>query len=278
MLLWMFPSAGFSHNAQLISFFLMATVGILHGANDLFIFRKSFHKSISTIQFVGMYLFFAAIVGVIIYLEPVVGINLFVLISAFHFGEEHFSWWAKEKNIPFLLWCFFYGLSIFSLLFLTHLDTLEAFLLDNQYQTTVLSWSYYFAVPILVVQVVLSLAHLFLSKITIFHFLFLQAVIGLLYVMFTLLDLVNAFAFYFIIWHSIPSIIFQLKSLELKGVQGFKIYAIKAMPFYIMSIMGIGALYLWLGKDMLALSIIVLLGAMTTIPHIAVFMYLRIWR
>ena len=121
-------------SVQIIAILAMATLGVLHGANDLWIYRRSTESQISTLNFIFLYVSMAFLIGLIVFLEPVVGVNLFVLLSAYHFGEEHFSWWKEKKNAASILWCFFYGLSIFSLLFLTHLETLEAFFQTSNYK------------------------------------------------------------------------------------------------------------------------------------------------
>lgn len=274
--LLLFPAHAQAIELQIIGLILMATIGIIHGANDLFIYRQTAHRKVSTIVFVISYLLFAVIIGIVIYLQPLVGINLFVLISAFHFGEEHFSWWYDRKTPAFLIWCFIYGLSIFSLLFLTHLETLESFLVDNNYKVSVLSWSYFLLVPILVIQSMLGLGHLFLGRVSLFKFCFLQLTLILLFFVFKNLDLLTAFAFYFVFWHSIPSVFSQVDALGLSHKQGLWLYIKKALPFYTVSLAGIIILYLWLGQDLLSLTTIVLIGAMTTIPHIVVFLYLRV--
>ncbi|KQC33020.1 beta-carotene 15,15'-monooxygenase, Brp/Blh family [Nonlabens sp. YIK11] len=262
--------------AQGAAFIAMATLGIFHGANDLLIYRRSTQQNVSALLFILLYVLFACVIGVVVYLEPVLGINLFVLLSAFHFGEEHFSWWKEQKNVAFILWCFFYGLSVFSLLFLTHLSTLEQFLEASDYAPGVLTWSTFFMIPIVVVQVVLGLAHLFLGKASLLQFLFLELSLVLLYFIFEQLDLFSSFAFYFVLWHSIPSIFSQIKVLGLSGWKGFIAYSKHAMPFYLTSIFGLFILYYFMGIALLSLTTIVLLGAMTTIPHVILFAYLKV--
>jgi Brp/Blh family beta-carotene 15,15'-monooxygenase len=100
-----------------LAYIMVVSIGILHGANDLLILStkekmdKMFRKNL--IIYVSI-----IFLCVIIYLfSPFIAILLFVLLSSYHFGEEHLG---ETINLNFLfnaVYFLAYGLFIFYLLF-----------------------------------------------------------------------------------------------------------------------------------------------------------------
>jgi Brp/Blh family beta-carotene 15,15'-monooxygenase len=253
----------------------LITLGILHGANDYLISQEQTSLQLSIWSFIAGYVLFAVLIGFLVYLNPIIGANVFVVLSAYHFGEEHFSWWTAKKIPAFHLWIFTYGLTIFGLLFLTHLDELQFYLQSVGSNGDFLKWSHLYIIPIVVIQVVIGMAFLFLGKIKWFNFVVLQLSLVLLYLIFTQLDLLQAFVFYFVFWHSLPSIISQLRLLNWSGERAFLEYFKKALPFYITTLVGLAILLWVMGNQFFGATAIIIMGAMTTLPHVVLFAFAR---
>ena len=94
------------------------TFGILHGANDLKIIAKksSFHSTTYRFKFFLLYSIIVLLGIVLFFYIPKIALFSFVLVSCYHFGEQH---WNERFNDQFNSFAFYfsYGSIIFSLLF-----------------------------------------------------------------------------------------------------------------------------------------------------------------
>ena len=80
-----------------IGMILILCIGILHGANDLKIIQKfGKTKAKKTFAYFVLYIGVVFVGGLFFYIYPQTALPLFVLISAFHFGEQH--WETRTHN------------------------------------------------------------------------------------------------------------------------------------------------------------------------------------
>ena len=104
---------------EILGFLLIFTFGILHGANDLVLISQLKNRKKHTffkilISYVGVVLISALLFTKI----PIVALTLFILVSAYHFGEQHWQDIVKDGNgIITKIFHFNYGLVILLLLF-----------------------------------------------------------------------------------------------------------------------------------------------------------------
>ncbi len=91
LLLLVEKSFGFSDSVQLVFFALgIALIGIPHGSLDHFLYLKSrgeVSQWRSMFRFLFFYLGYGLLYALLWYLNPALSIFLFILISAYHFGE-----------------------------------------------------------------------------------------------------------------------------------------------------------------------------------------------
>ncbi|WP_164549852.1 Brp/Blh family beta-carotene 15,15'-dioxygenase [Nonlabens ponticola] len=254
---------------------LVATLGLIHGANDYFILRSAGKFQIKLVSFISIYIAAGAAIALLFWGLPWVALNVFVLVSAYHFGEEHLHHWMPVKGWSGNLLAFFYGLSVFAILFIANIQELQQVLSTTIFDPTLIEWNYLALIPFLVIQAIVSFGNMILRRIKVYQFLILQLSLLVLYLFFTVFDLLQGFAFYFVFWHSVPSIISQLDDLKLKRLEGFMTYIKKALPFYLVSIAGIVMLYLLMGDTITQLSLVIILSAATTIPHVLLFAWQR---
>jgi len=228
-----------------IAFFLVITIGVLHGANDLLILskrdlskKKKFYKNLL------IYLILITLCIILFFLHAFCAIIIFIIISAFHFGEEHFSEKIKRKSILNYFYYFVYGLIVFGMLFYNSELQLKAIMIDL---VGVSFSSFEVKVTLLIsasLFLLLSIYFLFKNYISsnilikeIFYLMF-------LFLVFKTTSLIFGFAIYFILWHSVPSILNQV--LFLSGeVTKFTIinFVKKALFYWILSALGIFLLY-----------------------------------
>ena len=80
----------------IFGFALIFSFGILHGSNDLLIINKLpiKNKIGRFLRILLTYLLIIALGVILFYLLPEVALLLFIIFSAYHFGEQH--WESKE--------------------------------------------------------------------------------------------------------------------------------------------------------------------------------------
>ncbi|MDB4129916.1 Brp/Blh family beta-carotene 15,15'-dioxygenase [Flavobacteriaceae bacterium] len=122
-----FSLFGSEINQNLIAGIGILSFGILHGANDLKIIAKSRvkTKSKNSFNYLALYITIVFLGIVIFYFIPGIALLSFVVVSCYHFGEQHW-----EERLKFNKWdslyYFTYGALIFLMLFTFHYeDTTE---------------------------------------------------------------------------------------------------------------------------------------------------------
>lgn len=248
------------------------SLGILHGSNDLFVIenlnsnsqKPNFYKSLFT--YLGVVLSFVAV----FYFIPIFALAVFVIISSYHFGEQHFhnklqntqSFWSS-------LFFLFYGLLVLFLILslnpkeVIHIvQDMTGLLIASQFLNIVLLIS---ALGSISLFVVLSKTNPKLKSSIFPNVIYLILFTAL----FAVSNVVWGFASYFVLWHSIPSLKDQVNSLY--GTFNFKnflSYFKKAFPYWLASIIGM-LVVVWLFKDSKNfLSLLFAFIAAITFPHV----------
>lgn len=265
----------FSNKIQIIlGFSLIFTFGILHGANDLLLIEKNIDqkKTYNFIKSLTNYVLVIILCSLLFYFIPWFTLILFILVSAFHFGEQ--QWKELINNFPKWIWysiSFTYGLLIFMLLFIFHASEVEKIIFEiSKFQIS----------PTLIPSLFNSIGLLFLLAVGYSYFKFENLREKILTELFYLLifavifkasSLIWGFALYFILWHSIPSIIEQMNFLYGKfSLQNFISYCKSALIYWALSIIGIVSLYYIFKDQELFNAIFFSFLAAITFPHVIV--------
>ncbi len=268
--LWITSFLG--QNAQIVlGFILILSFGILHGANDIIVFKETnfLKKPISLLKLIFSYVFTILISAVLFIAIPWVALLLFVLVSGYHFGEQH--WQTLNANAPKWLTPIFkfnYGIFILLLLFVFHTEEV------NQIVFSIISID----VAFIEISYLLTFSGLTLAAFfTYFNYKSASfkknMVAELLYlVVFSILfkvgSLIWGFALYFIFWHSIPSLRDQIQFLYGKySFDNFKLYLRSAYLYWIISIAGIFILYTFLKEERIFNALFFSFLAAITFPH-----------
>ncbi len=257
-----------------LAFLGIFSFGILHGSNDLFVIEQmgkknkqnQFYKSLFT--YLGVVLSFV----VIFYSVPFLALLAFVIISGYHFGEQHFHQKVKQ-NTSVLASLFFlsYGLLILFLLFYLNLEEVILIiedmtgiqLMDELFIYALLL----FLVSSLALYIPLSNVNASLKKSAVINVFYLILFAAVFYVG----DVVWSFATYFVLWHSIPSLKDQINSLY--GVfhfNNFLKYFKKAFPYWLASILGMFVVVYLFKDSKNFLSLLFAFIAAITFPHVFV--------
>ena len=266
-------------NQSIISFILIFSFGLVHGANDIqLIQKKTLDYSVQFFSYSILLYIFIVIVGILIFFfVPKFGLLFFILFSSFHFGEQHLGMYdikSKYLIIKSILYIS-YGSTILGLLFsLQWLDThviiyeiSELFISKKIMELFFYSgFSVFF---------IISLSYKNLRK-----FLWIETVLLIfLGFFFSKASLLLSFSIYFVFWHSIPSILDQLNFLYEKDNSGKIKYLLSSMPYWIMSIVGLFGFYFYFHtKPDTFLPLFFSFLAAITFPHTIVMGWLKIYK
>jgi len=265
-----------SNDAQIIvGFILILTFGILHGANDLLLIKKIDYKEnqLSLMRTLIYYLIVVGLGAILFWIIPWLALLLFIMVSGYHFGEQ--QWQNLEKSNTFRAFEFTYGLFILLLLFLFNVQEVQEVI---QSITSVVVPENYFSIGF-AINTLLLLGFVwyfskqlleFRSRIVLETFYLFVFVI-----IFRVSSLIWGFAIYFIIWHSIPSIINQITYLNGEfNKKNFGIYIKSAFVYWMISLFGIAALYMLFKDIKLFNALFFSFLAAITFPHVLVIFML----
>lgn len=260
-----------------LAYILIITIGIFHGSNDIALIQ--FIKKGSTVQ-VNKYLFFYVLLVVLTCLTfvsfPLIALLIFIGFSCYHFGEQHFHHLLKHQSLVGQLFLASYGLLIFGLIFYFNQEDTSAVILE----LTDIKLSHYHFLVFFILSAVLSLAMGFINRdnfnegMELFRELFLILLFSLL---FKMASLIWAFAIYFIVWHSIPSLNDQIESLHGRlNIKTLLKYIQSSLLYWIISIVGlVFAYYLAEFLNIEFITLFFAFLAAITIPHVIVMYYLN---
>ena len=235
-----------------IAFFFIFTLGILHGSNDLSIVSKI--KKVATLKKLGLflsgYILVVVIAALVFYVAPKVALLFFILFSGYHFGEQHFHNIVKKNSIYRGFLFISYGLVVLFLILALNISEVSLIIQDIIGYTFDISVYYYCLLACFIVFALLGVKY-YLDQIfdfkTIVYELFLLLVF---FIVFSSSNLIWSFAIYFILWHSIPSIVEQLDYLYKEiSWKSFLKYIKKSFLVWLISIVGIGSLLFFFKDD-----------------------------
>ncbi len=268
-----------TENQSIVSFILIFTFGLIHGANDIqLIQKKTLNYSVNFfINSILLYVFIVILGILIFFYVPDFGLIFFVLFSSFHFGEQHLgSYQIDSKNIfvKIILYTS-YGSIILGLLFsLQWLDTHVIIYEISELFISKKATELYFYVAFTIFFVI-SLYYKNLRK-----FLWIETILIIfLGFFFSRASLLLSFSVYFVFWHSIPSILDQLNFLYQKDNTRKMKYFLSSLPYWIMSILGLFGFYFYFHtKPETFLPLFFSFLAAITFPHTIVMGWLKIYK
>ena len=264
-----------SHQMQMwFGFALIFTFGILHGAKDLAIIAN-INLENKALKFSKVLLYYVIMVLIgagLFYAKPLLALGLFVLVSGYHFGEQH---WIKKITVKnnFVVSTFqlLYGLLILFLIFTFHAVEVQHIVYEITSKKVPFA---FFMVGLKVISVALLLLGFWLffrskdfKNCVVKELFYLLVFI----IIFKVSNLIWGFALYFILWHSIPSMQDQIQFLygEL-NFKNLKKYFVSAFPYWIISILGICILYLLFKDQKIFNAVFFSFLASITFPHVIV--------
>jgi len=258
---------------DILGFILILSIGVIHGANDLLIIKKYTRKNSLKSQ-ISYFLFYLGLVFlgfVFFYLFPSIALLSFVLVSIYHFGEQH--WEVNTSNADFInikriYPIILHGLVFFVIVFMNNIDIVNDVLLS--FNTISLNYTYLRILLIVLFLIYMSL--LLLSKSIRGYFADEFIFFILLFLLTLNSSLIFGFSIYFIFFHSVLSIKDQVKYIYGDdNSQYIKKYLISALPYFILALLFLIGSYLFIDFESLdILPIMFTFLAAITFPHVIV--------
>jgi len=243
--------------------------GILHGANDLKIIAKKTQQqsTSSSLKFFVLYIGVVLLGIVLFFLIPKIGLLSFVLVSCYHFGEQHWSSRALNQKALFLRF-FLYGALIFFTLFTFQYDPSAEVI----FQMTGVRLPFYFFWMGLLVSFLGFVLSMLRAKIKWTDFSLELFLLVILAVLFSKASLMFGFGLYFVLWHSIPSLNSQLEYIyEESTKKSWMSYLKSASVYWVLAILGLVLFFKFVQvSEQQYLSIFFSFLAAITFPHAVV--------
>jgi len=257
-----------------VGFILIFSFGILHGANDLALI-KNVNTEKKTLYFSKILFYYVCIVlfgALLFYIIPWLALALFIVVSGYHFGEQQ---WNQQLQIEIAwvksLYEMVYGLLILFLLFAFHAEEVQKVILAIS--TINIPLPYFLLVLKVLITLFIGLSLFIYFRIQEFKNYFFSELFYLFVfaILFKVSSLIWGFALYFIFWHSIPSIMDQIRFLFGKATfDNFKLYFRSAFVYWIVSLAGIFILYFIFKDQKIFNALFFSFLASITFPHVIV--------
>tara|TARA_A100001011_G_C14321965_1_gene851204 strand:+ start:6465 stop:7343 length:879 start_codon:yes stop_codon:yes gene_type:complete len=266
-----FINSIYSESIGYISILAILFFGIIHGANDIHLILKSQSKSSGYLRTTFYYVLVILAATLVFYIFPGISLLFFVLFSCYHFGEQ--QWSIINKNFDNKIYFFSYGLFVFTLLFYFNIEAVIDII--SKISNLELLYEYF--------EYLFYLSSIILTFTTLIYFnklkdqLIFQILLFIIMIFsFKSFDLIDAFAFYFVLYHSIPSIFEQTEYLF--GEISFKSilkYFKSALLYWFFAIFGLIIYYYLNQANELSLNLFFSFLAAITFPHVIVILKMK---
>ncbi len=258
---------------DIVGFLLILSIGVIHGANDLLIIKKYTRKDSlkSQINYFLYYLGLVLLGFLFFYAFPSIALLSFVLVSIYHFGEQHWesnsfntNLYKGKKIFPIIL----HGLTFFLVIFINNIDVVNDVLAS--FNTIFLDYSVLETLLI----ILFSIYMLMLLSFELFRRYFIGEFLFFLLLYFLTMNssLIYGFSVYFIFFHSILSIKDQVNYIyEDDKSKYIKKYLINALPYFLLALFFLVGFYFFIDIESInILPIIFTFLAAITFPHVIV--------
>ena len=262
--------------------FFVALIGIPHGATDHLIYKYNQilnGKSFSMSRFLIPYLVGMGCFSILWILFPGLSLLVFLLISAYHFGQSQFVFVNLPekhllKRIHYILW----GSWVLSCIILLNLTMSEP-ILANIIDIQSLWWKQLtenrgWLITGLTASNGLLLIYFYMNKWIRFSNLIIESLsMLLLWLIANYTSLLISFMVYFCLWHGLKSIHLEIRLLQ-KVEKNYSIsrFVKDAFPFSMISLVGIAGLiyatYYWNPSFSVYMMFFILVSILT-LPHFA---------
>ncbi len=252
-------------------------IGIPHGAIDNILYLKN--SGLSNGQFISIYLLVIGLNIIIWLMIPIAGYCLFLIISAFHFGQSQFTHYFKQKTVPFQVISFSWGVSILSGLIYFNTGEILAISANDTYLSEINALHELINIPIVfisstIITILLLSVSVTRKNISLENLLMETLVMLIILVTFYLLPLLISFSLYFIILHSHKVLKEEYNFLKNDNqINNFSGFVKVLAPLTLLSIFGILFIFALIRFEIIEISYsysLFLIISSITLPHVFV--------
>jgi Brp/Blh family beta-carotene 15,15'-monooxygenase len=254
---------------------LIITFGILHGCNDLLLIAKENKIITSKSKILVSYTIVLFLFSILFYFFQVLGFTIFILISAYHFGEQHLPKLNINRlPISYFMFRFSYGLLILAILMSFHAVEVHEIIFEIiDYNIGMSFFNYVVVINIVACALLYMYNRKYMNNQ--FSIVFEVFLILLFSMIFKLTPLIWGFSLYFIIWHSIPSIKSQCEFLyEEFTFESMVKYVKSGSLIWIVSVVSLIAYFFLFNDNSMIETILFCFIAAITFPHVITIFYL----
>lgn len=253
---------------------MIVLLGIPHGATDHILFRhinKDFGKGFMY-RFLARYLLLMGLFAMIWWILPLLAFTLFLAISAYHFGQSHWSEINAPRYIKIGLYASWGSFILTALLLINYNETIPIVQDMVSGNISVPPTLRFFIPAFLLLATLIIIIYLYKrEKINPERFALEVLTLLVLTLLFLTLPLLASFTIYFVLWHSTLSIKDQVSYFR-RVYPKYKLtdFIKQSIPFSLIAFLGIlGFSYLspepilstsWIGQFFMLISIV-------TLPH-----------
>lgn len=265
----------FSLEVQVIfSAVLICLFGIPHGAIDHIIYREE--RTTSAVVFYSFYFGLMLLYFAFWMYLPILSMLIFLVLSAFHFGQSQFSHLAILNKWKRVLVYQTWGLSILSGLVIFNYDQIVALAANNPDIVALLpAFHYQTTLSVLILSSVVTLAILIRLKFDkqISGRLFFKEVLlfGLIHLCFYTLPLLVGFTIYFSTLHSMQVLLEEFDYLKKRMMKlSMADFILLVTPYTLISIVGLVVLLVLSYFQIIAISgtlLVFIVISILTLPH-----------
>ena len=253
---------------NIIGVIAILSIGIVHGANDLKIISTFTNNNnrLNKLKYFSFYLLTVITGCFLFFFLPSLALLVFVLVSCFHFGEQHLESKIKPNKYNSFFY-FFYGGLIFLLLFIIkHEDVSKVIFqitginFESIFFQTLFLIFFFFSLTIILFKKKIDLLLIEILLLLFFSLVFFNS------------TLIYSFSFYFIIWHSLPSLKSQINNLygDFSYLSIYK-YVKSSILYWLMAIVGLFSFYYFFNiQSNYFLPLFFSFLAAITFPHVIV--------
>ncbi len=266
--------------SNVVAIIVVISIGLMHGATDHILYVNSDEaefKSKIPRSFIVKYLFILGSMGIIWLLLPSFALVLFLVISAYHFGQTQLQYipvpemnWLKK--IYYTIW----GVLVLCLIVLLNLEESKA-LIQSAIPRLDLSFlnvnNSQLIIAVAVIATLLSMMSLIGKqswKTMLIEWIEL-AVIALLSLQ---CNLLVSFGIFFGLWHALRASQVQIDKVSTRQAFNPKTFVRESLPFTLISIFGIclmlAATY-YLGSEIRSEMLFLVAISMLTLPHMFIY-------
>lgn len=256
-----------------ISMLLVFTIGIAHGSVDNLLYLKK--SKMKPVRFYLIYLFLVGIYAATWFIFPLFALTLFLLISAYHFGQSQLTDSFKESKFLHKILYALWGIALISALI--NLKQQEILTIFNPHEdlqvvVTLVGSSYVNSIHVgsSIAVAVLMLYLAATNQFRIERLLFETFILSVINISFTVLPVLLGFTLYFVFLHSLKSLedeFAYLKNHEKLHAWGF---IKKLLPNTVISIIATSLIFVGIHFDYIELSygfVLFVLISSITFPH-----------